>query len=191
MKNIAIFASGSGTNAENIMNHFSESSDATVRLVLTNKQDAGVIKRAEKYNVKTVVFNREQFSGSNYVANLLRDEEIDYVVLAGFLWLVPESIINGWAGRIVNIHPALLPNYGGRGMYGMNVHNAVIEAGESKSGITIHHVNSVYDSGDTILQATVDIEPGDTPEMLAAKIHELEYEYFPKVIEQEIKNIIK
>lgn len=189
MNNIAIFASGSGTNAENIINHFSGSSEVKIKLILTNRADAGVIERAQNKNIESIVFNREQFSKSDHVLNILKINDIDYIVLAGFLWLVPDPIIKQWEGRIINIHPALLPSYGGKGMFGMNVHNAVIEAGEKQSGITIHHVNGAYDNGDVILQATVDITPDDTPESLAQKIHKLEYDHFPKVIEQEIQKL--
>jgi phosphoribosylglycinamide formyltransferase-1 len=183
MKNIAIFASGSGTNAENLIRFFRTSPIGRVRIVLTNRPGAGVIKRAQSLEVETVVFNRDQFYGSDEVLDLLIERGIDFVVLAGFLWLVPESLLKAFEDKIVNIHPALLPKYGGKGMYGDKVHNAVIEAGDSESGITIHYVNHKYDEGDIIFQARCSLEPGDTPGSLAEKIHDLEYAHFPGVVE--------
>lgn len=190
MTNIAIFASGSGTNAEAIMNHFSDSSCGRVALLLSNRGDAYVLKRAERFGVPTAVFSRDEFRDpAGRVARLLREHRIDFIVLAGFLWLVPAFLTAGYAGRIVNIHPALLPKFGGKGMYGEHVHRAVIEAGEKESGITIHLVNERYDSGDTLFQATVPVAPDDTPESLAAKIHVLEHRHFPAVIERTIRSL--
>ena len=183
MSNIAIFASGSGTNAENIMRYFSTRPGAKVSLVLSNRHDAMVLKRAETHNVETMFFDRDDFYVSGKVLAELRKHRIDLVVLAGFLWLVPSSIIEEYAGRIINIHPALLPKYGGKGMYGDRVHKAVIDAGEKTSGITIHYVNGVYDAGDIIFQAECSVTPDDTPATLASKVHALEYRYFPEVIE--------
>ncbi|HQG55664.1 MAG TPA: phosphoribosylglycinamide formyltransferase [Bacteroidales bacterium] len=184
MKHIAIFASGSGSNAENIIRYFNDKKNAKVALVLSNKPDAYVIKRAEKLNVPVKVFNREDFYNSNNVLDTLISYNIDFIVLAGFLWLVPENILRHYKRRIVNIHPALLPLYGGKGMYGDRVHRAVIESGDSESGITIHYVDEKYDNGDIIFQARCRVEPGETPESLAAKIHELEYKYYPQIIEK-------
>ncbi|MFT6323675.1 MAG: phosphoribosylglycinamide formyltransferase-1 [Salibacteraceae bacterium] len=184
MKNIAIFASGSGTNAQKIMEHFENSSDVHVSLVLVNNPKAGVIQRADKFNVPVVVFKREQFNKSDEVVAILQSKQIDLVVLAGFLWLVPTHMVKAFPNRIVNIHPALLPNYGGKGMFGDNVHNAVIAAKDAESGITIHYVNEKYDDGAIIAQYTCTIEPGDTADDLASKIHKLEHQYFPQVIEQ-------
>lgn len=190
MTNIAIFASGSGTNAEAIMNHFSDSSCGRVALLLSNRGDAYALKRAERFGVPTAVFSRDEFRDpAGRVARLLREHRIDFIVLAGFLWLVPAFLTAGYAGRIVNIHPALLPKFGGKGMYGEHVHRAVIEAGEKESGITIHLVNERYDSGDTLFQATVPVAPDDTPESLAAKIHVLEHRHFPAVIERTIRSL--
>lgn len=183
MKNIAIFASGSGTNAQKIMEHFESNTEINVSLVLVNNSEAGVIARAKKFNVPVVVFNRTQFSKSDEVVNILQENKIDLVVLAGFLWLVPQNMVAVFPNKIINIHPALLPNYGGKGMYGDKVHNAVIEAKEKQSGITIHYVNDKYDEGAIIAQFTCDIETGDTPNMLASKIHKLEHLHFPVVIE--------
>lgn len=184
MKNIAIFASGSGTNAGNIINYFSNRKSARVSLVLSNKREAYVLKRAEAFGVKTVFFDRDDFYTSGRVLGILIEENVEFIVLAGFLWLVPPDILGHYAGRIVNIHPALLPRHGGRGMYGERVHRAVIEAGEKESGITIHYVNDIYDAGDIIFQATCKVDSGDTPDSLATKVHELEYRYFPEVIER-------
>lgn len=190
MTNIAIFASGSGTNAEAIMTHFADSAAGRVALLLSNRADAFALTRAERFGVPATVFSREEFlDPAGRVALLLQEYRIDFIVLAGFLWLVPEFLTTAYAGRIVNIHPALLPKFGGKGMYGDRVHRAVIEAGERQSGITIHRVNERYDSGDTLFQATVAVEADDTPESLAAKIHELEHRHFPAVIERTIRGL--
>lgn len=186
MRNIAIFASGSGSNAENVFLHFNGSSVAKVELILTNNPDAYVIRRAEKLGVECVVFDRGQFRDSNHVLRLLNERSIDYIVLAGFLWLVPQSLTNAYPDRIINIHPALLPLYGGKGMYGDRVHRAVVDNCERESGITIHKVNQIYDSGEIIEQIRVAVDPNDTYEQVAKKVHALEYEHFPRVIEQEI-----
>jgi len=187
MKNIAIFASGSGTNAENIAEYFKTNQDICIKLILSNKPDAIVLKRAETYGIPTFVFNRHQFCQTEDVLNILKKNEISLIVLAGFLWLVPENILRAYPGRIINIHPALLPKYGGKGFYGMIVHESVIRSGDKESGITIHYVNEIYDSGQIIFQARCPVEPDDTPESLARKVHQLEYEYFPVVIETLLK----
>ena len=189
MKNIAIFASGSGSNAENIIRHFSTTENVKVTLVLSNNPHSFVLKRAERLNVKTVFFDRDDFYKSNKIIDILLEERIDFIVLAGFLWLVPDNIINMYAGRIVNIHPALLPAYGGKGMYGDAVHKAVIENREKESGITIHFVNNEYDKGAIIFQARCVVEPHDDYASLANKIHNLEYEHFPSVIEEIIRQM--
>ena len=189
MSNIAIFASGSGTNAENLIRFFRTSPFGEVKVVLTNRSDAGVIDRAQSLEVESLVFSREQFYNSQEVLEFLFERKIDYIVLAGFLWLVPDYLLKSFENKIVNIHPALLPKYGGKGMYGNRVHRAVIDAGENESGITIHHVNQDYDEGDIIFQARCDIEPGEIPESLAKKIHELEYSYFPTVVENLLKKL--
>ena len=186
MKKIAVFVSGSGSNAENLYRHFETTDVARVTLMLANRPDIYALERARKLGLETVVFNKEEFS-SGVVLNLLRDREIDYIVLAGFLWLMPPSLIEAYRGRILNIHPALLPKYGGKGMYGDRVHRAVIEAGESISGITIHQVNERYDSGDIVFQAEVPVAEHDTPSSLAVKIHELEYRHFPTIVERELR----
>lgn len=189
MNNIAIFASGSGTNAENVIKYFSNKKTANAKLVLTNKHDAMVIKRADALNVPVIVFDRNDFYTSGKVLGDLRKHDIDFIVLAGFLWLVPGEILEAFPGRIVNIHPALLPLHGGKGMYGDAVHKAVIASGATHSGITIHYVNRHYDSGDIIFQAKCEVKPGDTPATLASRIHELEYKHFPEIIEKVIGNL--
>jgi phosphoribosylglycinamide formyltransferase-1 len=189
MNNIAIFASGSGTNADNLMRFFRTSPFGEVRTVLTNRPGAGVIGRAQSLEVESLVFTREQFYSSNEVLDLLIDRDIDYIVLAGFLWLVPENLLLPFENKIVNIHPALLPKYGGKGMYGSRVHRAVIEAGEPESGITIHYVNPEYDEGDIIFQARCRLVSGESPDSLAEKIHELEYKFFPTVVENLLKEL--
>lgn len=184
MKNIAIFASGSGTNAQNIIEYFNKGNLARVTLVLCNNPDARVIERARKYSVPVFVFNRTVFYEQRDVLEKLKKKKSDLIVLAGFLWLVPDYLLKAYPGRIINIHPALLPGYGGKGMYGMKVHEAVIQSGDRETGITIHYVNEKYDEGEIIFQAKCKIEDHDTPESIAAKVHALEYEYYPKIIEQ-------
>ena len=189
MKRIAIFASGSGTNAENIIRYFQNSPAAQVALVLTNKADAGVLERAARFNIPARIFTREDFRNSTPVETALEKARIDLIVLAGFLLLVPESLIRKYHRRIINIHPALLPKFGGKGFYGMNVHAGVLAAGEKKSGITIHYVNEHFDRGEIIFQKEINVEPGETPESLAEKIHRLEYEHFPRVIEEVLQKL--
>lgn len=184
MKNIAIFASGSGTNAENIAEYFKGNPNVCIKLILANKPDAFVLKRAEKFSIPTFIFNRYQFYQTEEVLNILKENLICFIVLAGFLWLVPDNILKAYPNQIINIHPALLPKYGGKGFYGSVVHEAVIRSGDNESGITIHYVNEIYDSGQIIFQARCQVEPDDTPESLARKVHQLEYEYFPVVIEK-------
>ncbi len=189
MKRIAILASGSGSNAENIANYFKSNSDVEISIILSNKKDAFVLQRANKLNIPAQSFNRNDFYETNTIVNLLKDKKIDLVVLAGFLWLVPDSLIKAYPNSIINIHPALLPNYGGKGMYGMHVHKAVINNNEKESGITIHLVNEKYDDGETILQAKCQIDEHDTAEDLANKIHELEYEHFPLAVESYLNKL--
>ena len=183
MKNIAIFASGNGTNAERIIKYFEESNIAQVNVVLTNKSDAGVINRAHSLFVDVHIFTRDDLNNSNKVLDILSQYNTDLIVLAGFLWLVPENILEKYENKIINIHPALLPAYGGKGMYGARVHEAVIAAAEKKSGITIHKVNSVYDDGQIIFQTDFNLDKNETPDSLARKIHKLEHKHFPEVIE--------
>ena len=183
MRNIAILASGAGTNAENIIKYFSNKNTAKVSLVLSNKRQAQVLKRAEANNIRTVFFEHKEFYITGKVLRYLLLYKIDFIVLAGFLWLVPENILEQYVGRIINIHPALLPGYGGKGMYGDMVHKAVIANKDKESGITIHYVNKFYDEGDIIFQTRCKVDPSDTPGSLADKIHALEYLHYPKIIE--------
>ncbi len=180
---LAVFASGSGTNAQNLIEHFNKTFDKRVVMVLSNNPDAYVLKRAARLGVPARVFNREELR-SGQVLRILQENAVDFVVLAGFLWLIPLSLTEAYRGRIVNIHPALLPKYGGKGMYGLRVHAAVLENGEKESGITIHYVNEQYDRGDIIFQARCPVMPDDTPERLQERVHRLEYEHFPAVVER-------
>jgi phosphoribosylglycinamide formyltransferase-1 len=184
MKRIAIFASGSGSNAEHITACFAKGDIARVEAIYCNNAKAFVIQRAAKLNISLVLFDREKFYAEETVLRDLQSRKIDLIVLAGFLWLIPGNILKAYRDRIVNIHPALLPAYGGKGMYGMAVHEAVIASGETESGITIHLIDEVYDKGKILLQEKCPVLPGDTPESLAEKVHRLEYEYFPKVIKK-------
>lgn len=188
MNNIAIFASGSGTNAENIMRTFQNHPFIKIKLVLSNKKDAKVLDRAKKFNVKTLVFNKEEFYSTDIVLQNLLQEQISFIILAGFLWLVPEKMLRLYPNKIINIHPALLPLYGGKGMYGDKVHEAVIGNHETESGITIHYVNSEYDRGEIIFQARCPVFSDDTTETLAERVHQLEYKYYPEVIEKLLSN---
>ena len=185
MKRIVIFASGSGSNAENIIRFFQTKKSIDVTHVLTNNQHAKVLDRCKKLNISTLVFDRSEFSKTDEVLNFLKNEA-DYIVLAGFLWRVPSRIVEAFPNKIINIHPALLPKYGGKGMYGMNVHKAVKENLELETGITIHFVNENYDEGAIIFQAKTPVTFDDTPEDIANKVHELEYKFFPEVIEKVI-----
>ncbi len=180
---IIIFASGKGRNAENIMWHFKSSGDRRVLALLTNNPDAGVIQKAKQYGVPVKVFNKKGFYETEDVLNFLLQKNPSLIVLAGFLWLIPEKIIHAFPRRIINIHPALLPKFGGKGMFGSNVHKQVIESGEKESGITIHYVDELYDAGDIIFQKKSSVDSADTPQSLAEKIHSLEIKYFPLVIE--------
>ena len=180
--NLAVFASGNGSNAENILNFFNASKDVCVKLILTNNPKAGIIERMSKQQFKVDVFNKEDFYDTENVLNILKENEIGVIILAGFLWLIPEKIIDSYENKIINIHPALLPTYGGKGMYGHHVHEKVIENREKYSGITIHLVNKEYDKGKILFQAKCKIGADDTPETLAKKVHQLEYQYFPQII---------
>lgn len=182
MKKIAIFASGSGSNAENIIRFFAKNSEISVKSIFCNVPGAYVLERAKKHHIPTFVFNREEMRNPENVLRLLKEQDIDFIVLAGFLWLMPPCITAAYPNHIINIHPALLPAYGGKGMYGAKVHEAVIAAREKESGITIHYVNEHYDEGAIIFQARCPITPDDTAETLADKVHALEYEHFPTII---------
>lgn len=185
MINAAIFASGEGTNAENIIKYFTNDPRIKIKLVITNKDDAGVVARAEKYKKNVQIIGKEALNNySDKIIEFLKTEKIDLIILAGFLLKIPEAFVKAFPNKIVNIHPALLPKFGGKGMYGMNVHKAVIENKEAESGISIHFVNEEYDKGELILQAKCKVEANDTPETLSQKIRGLEHEYFPKAIEK-------
>lgn len=189
MKNIAIFASGTGSNAQKIMEHFEQSSLARVVMVLSNKPKAAVLDKARNFGVATQVIEREAFYQSSKVVELLQQNQVDLIVLAGFLWLIPENLIRSFPECIVNIHPALLPKYGGKGMYGMRVHKAVVANQETESGITIHYVNEQYDEGKVIFQKSCLVIPEDTPESVAKKVQLLEHEHFPQVVEDLLKKL--
>ena len=185
MTNAAIFASGEGTNAENIINYFTKDPRIKIKLVFTNKAEAGVIARAEKHKKNVQIFSKDSLENkTGQIIEFLRAEKIDLIILAGFLLKIPEALVKAFPDKIINIHPALLPKYGGKGMYGMNVHKAVIDNKETESGITIHFVNEEYDKGKIILQEKCSVDANDTAESLAKKIHALEYTYFPKAIEK-------
>lgn len=184
MKKIAIFASGAGTNAENIAQYFSKNDKIKVALIVSNNPKAGVLERAARLGIPSRTFPKADFTSGEPVAELLRTYEIDFIVLAGFLYMVPDVLLHAFPNRIVNIHPALLPKFGGKGMYGMHVHEAVVAASETETGITIHYINERYDEGTVIFQASCPVLPTDTPEEVAANVHKLEYEYYPKVVEQ-------
>ena len=189
MKRIVIFASGSGSNAENIIKHFKSSKIASVTHVLSNNEHAKVFDRCERLNVDASLFDKESFTKDDTVLTFLQ-VEADIIVLAGFLWRIPSKIVEAFPNKIINIHPALLPKYGGKGMYGMNVHKAVKENNETETGITIHYVNENYDEGAIIFQAKTALTNNDSPDDIAKKIHTLEYEHFPKTIEEVIlKNV--
>ena len=189
MIKIAIFASGAGSNAQKIIDHFRHHTAVKVGLIGCNKPGAGVVQIAAAENIPLLSIDKEVFFRGNAYVDELKKEGIGWIILAGFLWLIPTNILAAFPGRIINIHPALLPAYGGKGMYGMKVHQAVIAAGDAESGITIHHVNEHYDEGDIIFQARCTIATDDTPELLASKIHELEYEHFPRVIQDLVAGV--
>ena len=182
-KNIAIFASGSGSNAENIIRYFQKNDSALVSLVLSNKSDAYVLERAHRLGVPCNVFTKEDWIAGDEILAVLQEYRIDFIVLAGFLVRVPDLLLHAYPDKIINIHPALLPKFGGKGMYGDRVHQAVVAAGEKESGITIHYINEHYDEGAIIFQASCPVLPSDTPEEVASKVHALEYAHYPHVIE--------
>ena len=183
-KNIAIFASGSGSNTENIIRYFRENEAIQVSLVLSNRSDAYVLERAHRLGVPCNVFPKEDWVAGDEILAVLQEYHIDFVVLAGFLVRVPDLLLHAYPNKIINIHPALLPKFGGKGMYGNRVHEAVVAAGEKKSGITIHYINERYDEGNIVFQAVCPVLPTDSPEDVAKKVHALEYEHFHRVIER-------
>jgi phosphoribosylglycinamide formyltransferase-1 len=189
VKKLAVFVSGSGTNAQNIIRYFSGNEQIKVDSLWCNKPDAYALVRGAAHGVDSFVFNRKQFYESNEVVEKLKNRGIDLIVLAGFLWLVPDNLIDNFP--IINIHPALLPKYGGKGMYGMKVHQAVVQNQDTETGISIHFVNQKYDEGELIFQAKCPVLPSESPEDVAKKVHGLEYQYFPVVIEQLLQGKIK
>ena len=188
-KRIAIFASGSGSNAQKIMEHFKRSNDVEVSLILTNNSDAFVLQRADNFEIPSHIFDKKEFYDSDKIINLIKNLNIDLIVLAGFLWLVPQNLLKAFPNKIINIHPALLPKYGGKGMYGERVHLAVLEAKDPESGITIHFVNSEFDEGEIIHQSKFKIDKGDDLKMVKFKVQQLEHHHFPKVIEGLLKKM--
>jgi phosphoribosylglycinamide formyltransferase-1 len=180
---IALFASGTGSNALKIIEHFHTVPSVSF-VVLSNKENAPVLPKVQALNIPTLTFNRKDFYENGKVKAFLAEQSVDFIVLAGFLWLMPTDIVQEYPNKIINIHPALLPKFGGKGMYGMKVHEAVQQAQETTTGITIHYVNEKYDEGEVILQATCAVAPTDTPEMIAKKVQALEHEHFPKVVEK-------
>ncbi|MDB5193937.1 MAG: phosphoribosylglycinamide formyltransferase [Segetibacter sp.] len=192
--NIAIFASGAGSNASKIIEHFEQPEQSKlgkVTLIVSNKSSAGVLGIATQHQVQTLIIEKEKFFRGDGYVHELQEHYIDFIVLAGFLWKVPATIINAYPGRILNIHPALLPKYGGKGMYGGVVHAAVIAAGEKESGITIHLVDEQYDNGDIVLQAKCIVQEHDTPDSLAERIHFLEHLHYPKEVEDCLRKLLK
>lgn len=189
MTNIAIFVSGSGTNCENIIRHFTDSKNVKIALVLSNRSDAYALVRAEKYNIPTVILPKTDFYKEDQLLGLMQTYAIDFIVLAGFLLMIPDFLIHAYNRRMVNLHPALLPKFGGKGMYGHHVHEAVKAAGETETGMTVHWVSSICDGGEIIAQYRTPINPEDTPDDIAAKEHILEQKYFPTVIEQVLQSL--
>lgn len=187
--NIAIFASGSGSNAENIAKYFQNSDSNNISLIISNKPEAYVLERAKLLGIDALYMNKEKLNQESSMMAVLKFYKIEFIVLAGYLKLIPEFLIDNYPNRIINIHPALLPKFGGKGMYGMRVHEAVVESKEKETGITIHYVNSKYDEGNTIAQHKCVVLPTDTAQDVADKIHILEMENFPKVIEELTLNL--
>ncbi len=182
-KNIVIFASGSGSNAQRLLEHFEHHPQIRVAALFSNNPKAYALKRAETYHVPALLFSRDEFYNSDKVLEQVRSFNPDLIVLAGFLWLVPQNLLQAFPNKIINIHPALLPKYGGKGMHGLNVHSAVVQSGDAQSGITIHRVNEEYDKGEFILQEYCPVHPNDTPEELAARVLALEHKHLPEVVE--------
>jgi len=182
MKRIALFASGSGSNAEKIAQYFADDADVEISLVLSNNPKAGVIERMRQLHIPVLLFDRQTFYETERITNILQKQSIDLIVLAGFMWLMPGGLVRAFPDKIINIHPALLPKFGGKGMYGHFVHEAVVANGETESGITIHYVNERYDEGAPIFQATCILSPTDTPDDVARKVQQLEHEHYPRVV---------
>ena len=189
MKKIAIFASGSGSNAQRIMEHFKKSKIGEVSLVLTNNPEAYVLQRADNFEIPSHIFDKNEFYSTDHITKLLKSLEIDLIVLAGFLWLVPKSLLQAFPNRIINIHPSLLPKFGGKGMYGKRVHEEVLKSKEPESGITIHFVNENFDEGEILYQAKFRIEDEDDLEMITYKGQQLEHQHYPRIIENLLKKL--
>ena len=188
-KRIAIFASGSGSNAQKIMEYFKKHQDAEIAIVLTNNSEAYVLQRADNFEIPSHIFDKHEFYKTDDIVKLLKNLQINLVVLAGFLWLIPDNLLKAFPKKIINIHPALLPKYGGKGMYGDKVHQAILDAGEEESGITIHYINEHFDEGESIHQSRFKIEQGDDIEMIKFKGQQLEHLHYPKVVEQLLKKM--
>ncbi len=184
MIKLAIFASGNGSNAQNIVEYFKNNNEINIEAILSNKIDAYVLERAKNLDIPSFTFNRNEFYNSESVLDILKEKEIDFIVLAGFLWLIPDYLTRYYPNKIINIHPALLPKFGGKGMYGDHVHHAVYNHKEKETGITIHYVNERYDEGEIIFQAKTGINADDTPDTIAKKVHALEYKHFPRILEK-------
>lgn len=183
MHRIAIFASGEGTNAQNFIDYYKNRNDISVSLIVCNRKEAGVVEKAREAGIPFLIVDKDTLYNTNHLLDELK-AKADFIVLAGFLWMVPDTISKAYAGKMVNIHPALLPKYGGKGMYGLKVHEAVIANGEKESGISIHYVNEKYDEGKIIFQAKCPVDISDTPETLAKKVHALEYKFYPEIVEK-------
>lgn len=188
MKKLVVFASGSGTNAENLVQYFAGHQDIQIPFILSNKSNADVHARVQALGVPSYTFTKTEFTDGT-VLNFLKDNQIDFIVLAGYMLLIDDDMLQAYDKRIVNIHPSLLPKYGGKGMHGDKVHQAVVAAQDTESGITIHYLNERYDEGDVVFQAVCEVLPADTPDDVAAKVHALEYEWYPKVVEQLVKSL--
>lgn len=189
LQHIAIFASGKGSNAEKIIEHFTGKEFAKVALIVTNRKDAGVTSVAEKAGIDVLIIEKDKFFRGDAYVDELQSSQIGFIVLAGFLWKIPQPLIDAFRNRIINLHPALLPKYGGKGMYREHVHRAVLDNNETETGITIHYVDEHYDNGDVIKQAVCPVLPGDTPETLAARVHSLEHAIFPQVVEDCVRKL--
>ena len=188
-KRIAIFASGSGSNAQKIMEYFKKHQDAEIAIVLTNNSEAYVLQRADNFEIPSHIFDKHEFYKTDDIVKLLKNLQINLIVLAGFLWLIPDNLLKAFPNKIINIHPALLPKYGGKGMYGDKVHQAILDAGEEESGITIHYINEHFDEGESIHQSRFKIEQGDDIEMIKFKGQQLEHLHYPKVVDQLLKKM--
>lgn len=188
-KRIAIFASGSGSNAQKIMEYFKKHQDAEIAIVLTNNSEAYVLQRADNFEIPSHIFDKHEFYKTDDIVKLLKNLQINLIVLAGFLWLIPDNLLKAFPNKIINIHPALLPKYGGKGMYGDKVHQAILDAGEEESGITIHYINEQFDEGESIHQSRFKIEQGDDIEMIKFKGQQLEHLHYPKVVDQLLKKM--